>query len=229
MDNEIFIGEPPVEVSLRRSARARRFSLRVSRADGRVTLSLPLRASRGAAVDFARAQEGWLRQTLAELPTARRVVPGAPVLFEGVEIPVVAAPLRRARLERGALLVPPGTRAGTEAARCLQDAALQRLEPLCEAFAARLERRFVRIRLRDVRSRWGSCTSDGSLMFSWRLVMAPPEVLAYVAAHEVAHLVEMNHSPAFWALVERLMPGWRSQRDWLRQHGSLLQSYRFVP
>ncbi|WP_155326406.1 M48 family metallopeptidase, partial [Alkalilacustris brevis] len=113
------------------------------------------------------------------------------------------------------------------AARCLRDAAEARLVPLCEGFAHRLGRQYGRISLRDVRSRWGSCSSAGNLMFSWRLVMAPPEVLAYVAAHEVAHLAEMNHSPAFWAQVTRLMPGWRDQRAWLRENGGELQSYRF--
>jgi hypothetical protein len=64
-------------------------------------------------------------------------------------------------------------------------------------------------------------------MFSWRLIMAPPEVLDYVAAHEVAHLVEMNHSPAFWALVEKLFPAHRAARRWLREHGTGLHRYRF--
>ncbi|MEY3959547.1 MAG: hypothetical protein RIR14_200, partial [Pseudomonadota bacterium] len=83
--------------------------------------------------------------------------------------------------------------------------------------------------LRDTRSRWGSCTAEGALMYSWRLIMAPPPVLRYVAAHEVAHLVEMNHSPQFWAVVDRLYPGWEAQRAWLRSHGSALHGLRFQP
>jgi hypothetical protein len=66
-------------------------------------------------------------------------------------------------------------------------------------------------------------------MYSWRLIMAPPPVLRYVAAHEVAHLVEMNHSPRFWAVVDRLYPGWEAQRAWLRAHGSALHGLRFQP
>ncbi|MEO0818259.1 MAG: SprT family zinc-dependent metalloprotease, partial [Pseudomonadota bacterium] len=76
-----------------------------------------------------------------------------------------------------------------------------------------------RIAVKDTRSRWGSCTSDGRLSFSWRLVCAPPEVLDYVAAHECAHLLEMNHSDRFWAHVERICPDWKHHRTWLRTHG----------
>ncbi len=88
-------------------------------------------------------------------------------------------------------------------------------------------RPFHRLTLRDTRSRWGSCTVDGGLMYSWRLAMAPPEVLDYVAAHEVAHLVEMNHAPAFWAVVRRLVPDYAPRRAWLKQHGQRLHAYRF--
>ena len=79
------------------------------------------------------------------------------------------------------------------------------------------------ISIRDPRTRWGSCTSTGRLSFSWRLVLAPPEVLRYVAVHEVCHMLEPNHQPPFWALVERMLPGWRAQRLWLRRHGPELR------
>jgi predicted metal-dependent hydrolase len=94
-------------------------------------------------------------------------------------------------------------------------------------YAAKIGRRVTRVTLRDTRSRWGSCTAEGALMYSWRLIMAPPEVLRYVAAHEVAHLVEMNHSNRFWAVVEGLYPGWQTQRAWLRSHGGALHGLRF--
>jgi predicted metal-dependent hydrolase len=139
-------GEPPLEIGLRRSPRARRFSLRVSRADGRVTLSIPLRASRDAALDFAREKEAWLRDTLASLPPARKVAPGGSILFQGREIPVIATGLlRRARLEDAGLLVPSGAAAGPAAAACLREAARVRLLAACDAHAAELGRRPGRI------------------------------------------------------------------------------------
>ncbi|RMD90830.1 MAG: M48 family peptidase, partial [Alphaproteobacteria bacterium] len=105
--------------------------------------------------------------------------------------------------------------------------AREALAAACDRHAARLGRRYGRLSLRDTRSRWGSCSAEGNLNFSWRLVMAPPEVLDYVAAHEVAHLAEMNHSPAFWALVERLFPAHEAPRRWLRENGASLHRYRF--
>jgi predicted metal-dependent hydrolase len=90
-----------------------------------------------------------------------------------------------------------------------------------------LGRRYTRLTLRDTRSRWGSCSATGALSYSWRLILAPPRVLDYVAAHEVAHLAQMNHSPAFWAEVARLMPDYESPRAWLRREGSALHRYRF--
>ncbi|MEL6678764.1 MAG: M48 family metallopeptidase, partial [Pseudomonadota bacterium] len=93
--------------------------------------------------------------------------------------------------------------------------------------AARLGRRPGRSTLRDTRSRWGSCTSEGHIMLSWRLLLAPPQVLDYVVAHEVAHLQEMNHSPAFWSVVRDLCPDYERHRRWLHQHGADLHRYRF--
>jgi len=90
-----------------------------------------------------------------------------------------------------------------------------------------LGRSYARLSLRDTRSRWGSCTSDGGLMYSWRLIMAPPEVLDYVAAHEVAHLAQMNHSPAFWAEVTKIYGDYAAPRNWLRANGSTLHRYKF--
>ncbi|WP_415011944.1 M48 family metallopeptidase [Amaricoccus sp.] len=93
--------------------------------------------------------------------------------------------------------------------------------------AAQLGVKAGRVTLRDPRSRWGSCSHAADLMYSWRLVMAPPVVLDYVAAHEVAHIVELNHSPAFWSVVSRLMPGYAAPREWLRVNGSSLHRIDF--
>src|SRR5690606_32603283 len=109
----------------------------------------------------------------------------------------------------------------------LKALARDRLAAAADRHAATLGRGYRSLVLRDTRSRWGSCAADGRLMFSWRLAMAPPEVLDYVAAHEVAHLAEMNHSPAFWAVVERLMPDHRAPRAWLRAEGAALHRWNF--
>ncbi len=221
-------GDPPVAVKLRRSARARRLSLRVSRLDGRVTLTLPRRVPEREALAFLRERAGWLRAHVAE--ARPRIVPavGGTLPFEGRTLEIRPGTGRTAWAEDGALHVPG--RPGQVPARLrafLIGAARARLAAASDLHAAALGRGYAGITLRDTRSRWGSCSARGGLMYSWRLVMAPPEVLDYVAAHEVAHLAEMNHSPAFWAVVRQLCPGYEAPRAWLRAEGPALHRFDF--
>jgi predicted metal-dependent hydrolase len=125
------------------------------------------------------------------------------------------------------LVVPGPGAAGPRIAAWLKLRARDALAPAVRRYAGMVGREAGVINLRDTRSRWGSCSSTGRLGFSWRLAMAPAEVLDYVAAHEVAHLVEMNHAPAFWDQVERLMPDYRRHRAWLRHEGGRLHAYSF--
>ena len=223
-------GSPPVEVHLKRSSRARRFSLRVSRLDGKVTLSMPLRAREGEALAFLQGHEGWLRQTLSAMPGAslRPVGPGAAIPVEGRELTLTPATGRGLRVEDDRLLVPgnPATM-GVRVAAWLKVLARDRLAAASTRYAAQVGRSYATLAIRDTRSRWGSCSPDGRLMYSWRLIMAPPAVLDYVAAHEVAHLVELNHSPAYWRVVTGICPDWKDHRAWLRTHGSTLHRVRF--
>lgn len=221
-------GSPPVEIVLKRSARARRFSLRVSRLDGRVTLSLPARAREAEAMAFARAQEGWIRETLADMPQRAGVGIGSVLPVEGRMLLLVPGAGRAVRVEDDSLLIPGApAQAGARAGAFLRALARERLVSASDRYAAMIGRRVARVTLRDTRSRWGSCAQDGALMYSWRLIMAPASVLDYVAAHEVAHMQEMNHSAAYWAVVERLYPGWQVQRKWLHAEGQALHQYRF--
>lgn len=222
-------GQPPLDIMLRRSVRARRFSLRVSRVDGRITLSLPLRARESEAMEFARAQEGWLREALAQMPRSDLVGIGSEIPVEGRTIRLIAGQGRQLMREGDALLVPgDAALAGARVQAWLKALARDRLVAASDHYAAQIGRKVVRVTLRDTRSRWGSCSHGGALMYSWRLVMAPPSVLAYVAAHEVAHMLEMNHSDRFWAVVARLYPGWQAERRWLHSHGGSLHALRFA-
>ncbi|WP_135449203.1 MULTISPECIES: M48 family metallopeptidase [Tabrizicola] len=226
----ILPGSPPVEVHLKRSARARRFSLRVSRLDGKVTLSMPLRAREGEALAFLKGHEGWLRQTLESMPESavRPVGLGSVVPVEGRQLLVEQGAGRSIRVEGDSLLVPGDpANAAPRVAAWLKVLARDRLATASTRYAGLVGRRYSTLVLRDTRSRWGSCSPDGRLMYSWRLIMAPPPVLDYVAAHEVAHLVELNHSPAYWAVVERICPGWKAQRAWLHAQGQALHRLRF--
>lgn len=225
----ILPGSPPVEITLRRSARARRFSLRVSQLDGRVTLSLPLRAREAEAMEFLRGHEDWLRAALSRTPVHAMVGLGDQIPVEGRLLTLAAGSGRSLRIAGDQLQIPGDPAlAGRRAKAWLQTLARERLAAASDHYAAQIGRKVSRLTLRDTRSRWGSCAHDGALMYSWRLVMAPPDALAYVAAHEVAHMVQMNHSDAFWAVVERLYPGWQPQRHWLRTEGNRLHGFHFT-
>lgn len=227
MQDHILPGDPPVAVSLRRSARARRLSLRISGTDGRVTLTLPLRARLGDGLAFLREREGWLRGHLAHAPTLLLPAFDAPIPFEGREVLLCRGPGRRVALDGDRLTLPDGPdRLAPRLAAFLRAQARDRLAAACDRHARAVGRGYTRLTLRDPRSRWGSCTADGHLMFSWRLILAPPPVLDYVAAHEVAHLARMDHSPAFWALVGDICPGFEGPRDWLRAEGAGLHRLR---
>ncbi len=221
-------GNPPVSISIRRSARARRYSLRVSSLDGRVTLTLPARGRLDEGLAFVRSRADWIRKAVADRSRTEQVGFGSEVPLFGRKLTVTAADIRAPTVAGTSLLVPGSAgRAGVRVATFLKATARYHLTEASARHAAALRRIHGRITLRDPRSRWGSCTAAGDLMYSWRLVMAPAEVLDYVAAHEVAHLVEMNHSPAFWAVVARLVPDHARHRAWLRREGATLHRLRF--
>ncbi len=228
MGRLILEGNPPVEVLLRRSAQARKLSLRISRLDGRATLTLPNRVPEREGVAFLRERETWLRGHLSGIEPEVRVALGGTVPFRGADLPLMAGGVKRARLVDGALMLPDDpAMTGKRVAAFLKLQARDALAEASDRYADALGRPYGRISLRDTRSRWGSCSSAGDLMYSWRLVMAPPQVLDYVAAHEVAHLQHMDHSPRFWAAVERLFPDHKPCRKWLRVHGGSLHRVRF--
>ena len=213
-------------VAHRASGRARRLTLRVS-PEGRVSCTRPRGMALAEAEAFVAARGDWLSARLAALPPRVVVGPGARVPVEGRPLVVTPAEGGAVAAEAGRLLVPRAGPPGALVAARLRDLARDRLAAACARHAAALGRAHGRIRLRDPRSRWGSCTARGDLMFSWRLAMAPPEVLSYVAAHEVAHLERMDHSAEYWALVEGLDGEWRRWRAWLRAEGAALMRYEF--
>ncbi|MGY9049925.1 hypothetical protein P775_09820 [Puniceibacterium antarcticum] len=225
-------GNPPIPVLLRRSARARRISLRLSQLDGRVTLTLPKRLPQAQALAFLQEKESWLRRHLADQVSSVKIAPGVLLPVEGVEhrvFPGEGRIVRTFQAETGSELHVPGPpdRVAARLNGHLKALARDRLAVASDLYAAQLGLDYTRLTLRDTRSRWGSCTAAGGLMYSWRLVLAPPEVLAYVAAHEVAHLAEMNHSRAFWETVSRIHGDWQAPRQWLGEHGAGLHRYRF--
>ena len=216
-------------VTFIRSARARRASLRVDPARRRIVLTAPLRMARDTAVSFAQQQAGWIAARLKRLPDRRPFVDGAEVPLFGTPHRVRHRPDQRGTVWVEGCEIHVAGRA-EHLPRRLRDwltaEMRRRLAPLVASKAAQVERSVKRITVRDARSRWGSCGPDGAMSFSWRLVFAPPEVLDYLVAHEVAHLVHMNHGPRFWALAERLCDGpIAPPQAWLKIHGETLMQY----
>ena len=215
-----------VAIDLRRSTRARRISLRVSTLDGRVTLTVPRHVSDKVAHDFAKEKSDWIAKALARQTPVVPVALGTEIPVEGVGHRIVAGTGRRARLF-SEWIEAPEAQVGSTVLALLKSLARERLITASETHAQRIGRDFRKVTLRDTRSRWGSCSAEGNLMYSWRLILAPPEVLDYVAAHEVAHLAHMDHSSRFWDAVAELCPGYEEPRGWLRREGAGLHAFRF--
>ena len=227
MGEHVLSGNPPIKVVLRQSARAKRLSLRMSRLDGSVSLTMPRGTRKRAALSFLAEREAWLRGHLANVAPATVVSVGVSVPYAGEDLPVLLRPDCPSALTAEGFSVRDPATAGGRVRAILKAKAREQLLAVSDDYAAAIGKSFDRISLRDTRSRWGSCSSRGTLMYSWRLIMAPPEVLHYVAAHEVAHLQEMNHSPAFWSVVAALFGDYTPPRRWLRENGDRLHRYKF--
>ncbi len=152
------------------------------------------------------------------------------VVLAGERIPVTRVPGGRSHASlRDGVLAVSGSDPEAAILRWYRREARRLLTEATAREAAELGLAYSRIAVRDQRTRWGSCSTRGTLSFNWRLALAPPEVLEYVVVHELLHLREHNHSPAFWRLLDRHRPGWRAQAGWLRQHGDELQAYVAAP
>jgi predicted metal-dependent hydrolase len=219
-------------VAVLRSASARRITLRVRAATRDVVVTAPRRAALAKVRDFVESHADWIGARLARLPQAAPFVHGARVPLRGVEHVVDHAPDRRGVahvVERDGvphLLVGGGA---AHLARRVEDflkrEARRDLDAAVARHCATLGVRAHSVTLRDTTSRWGSCTAQGALNFSWRLIFAPPFVLDYLAAHEVAHLVHHDHSDRFWTLTRRLAPLTDRAEAWLRTQGADLHRY----
>lgn len=221
-----------MSVVLRLSARARRYRLLVAR-DGSPVLTVPRTGRLAEAEAFLDRNLGWLDARLRRAPRPVPLAPGAVLDLRGVAHRVVPTGRLRGRVtpaedngER--LLLVPGApeHLGRRLFDWLKAEALQDLRVRVAAHAATLGVSVKRVGIRDQSSRWGSCSSSGNLSFNWRLVLAPPFVLDYLAAHEVAHLREMNHAPAFWAEVRRTLPDMDRGRAWIKANGNALMAVR---
>jgi predicted metal-dependent hydrolase len=228
---EVRIGGQSVAIVVKVSSRAKSYRLSLPHG-GQPLLTVPRYGRWGEAKAFLDRHTPWLADRLESSVKPVAFVRGAIIPLRGVNHRIVATGRVRGVVEAGeadgelALFVPG---APEHRARRLTDwlkaEAERDLERRCRVHADRLGVVVKSISMRSQSTRWGSCSSTGKLNFNWRLILAPPHVLDYVAAHEVAHLVEMNHSPDFWSTVERTLPSMERGREWLRVHGRELMVY----
>jgi predicted metal-dependent hydrolase len=215
------------QLSIRRNKRAKKLRLRIEM-PGRIKLTLPARNSLKIAFEFIRSEAEWIKTQLDKVPTAIPFLPEQNILFRGKQYRLVHDNRPRGLVDiKGDQIIVPG---GMEHfPRRLNDwlkkQAKVKITAVAEFQATALGESFSAIRIRDTKTRWGSCSARRSLNFSWRLIMAPDFVWQYVVIHEVCHLAELNHSPAFWALVKSRDPEYIDAQNWLKENGAGLHAY----
>jgi predicted metal-dependent hydrolase len=212
-----------IEYTVRRSTRARRVRVNVHAHSG-VEVVLPLHAPERAAAAAVRELTPWIERRLSErrLALAQVAERNGTLPYLGTQLQLVPQPGRtRAHRSGDLLFVPEGDhRPAVE--RLYRRLARREIAVRLDTAVARIGASYNGLSIRAQSTRWASCSAGGAMSFNWRLLLAPEPVLDYVVWHEVCHLDVRDHSPRFWALVERRCPGWRAQRDWLRRYGATL-------
>ena len=220
----------PVPVRLHVDKRARRVSVRIDAHAREAVATSPSPKLALDAISFASERVEWIAERLGALPRPVLFRPGAYIPLRGVIHRLRHVETgRTVRLDKTGpvpiLLIPGPREAFADKTRgFFRAAARADFQERVAIHSQTLKVKPKSISIKDTKSRWGSCSSEGRLNFSWRLVCAPPFALDYVAAHEVAHLKEMNHSARFWRQVARALPEWEKARQWLQERGSALHS-----
>jgi predicted metal-dependent hydrolase len=225
---EVMLGGRPVSVPIRRDRRARQITIHIDASLGGAKVVMPTYATLTDARNAMQENEQWLLDRLSKLPPRIPFEDGSVIPVLGRNHRIRHIPGRRGSVEHvdGEIWVyGQPEHLSRRVTDWLKTEARHAISPLCLEKAADADRRVRRVVVRSQRSRWGSCGSNGHLSFNWRLILAPEAVLDYVVAHEVAHLVEMNHSPAFWRVVRKLTPHTRYGKDWLNRNGQKLYRY----
>ena len=191
-------------------------------------MTLPKRTGLSEALRFVESSREWIVRTLSKQTPMASVADGAAILYRGEShrLQFIGGKRGVVSASEGMLLVPGDVEHAPRRLRdYLKSQALKQLSAASHKYAQMMDTRYSRISIRDQKSRWGSCSASGVLSYSWRLILAPDFVLDYVAAHEVAHLCEMNHGPRFWRLVLAHCAHARDAKQWLKAHGKDVHCY----
>lgn len=235
LPDSIDCGGRSVPLLVREHPTARRIVMRLAPGGTAIKLTVPRRTPARTVLAFWERHRGWAEERIAGAPQRQTLRDGAVIPFRGEALRIVHQPGRRAaKFETaadGAACLLVGAEAdhlGRRVSDVLKREARRDLQAAVDRHSEALGIRPRAMALKDTVSRWGSCSADRRLSFSWRIVMAPPFVLDYLAAHEVAHLREMNHGEGFWRLCRELCPGMDEGRDWLKRRGGELHAVDFT-
>jgi predicted metal-dependent hydrolase len=219
-----------ITITLRKHQAARRMTLRLSPDGEGAVMTVPKRVSRAEAQGFAERSSPWLIKQLARRSPQKKFANGVVIPLRGTPHRLVETGGTRGVVQCDTAnqeILVPGTpqHVARRITDFLKSEAKRDLDAKSRHYAALMDVKFSRLTIRDQKSRWGSCSTDGALSYSWRLILAPTHVLDYLAAHEVAHLKEMNHGSRFWRLVLTHCPNARLAKQWLKTHGRDVHSY----
>ena len=226
----IDVGGRDVRVMFKRNARCKRMIIRVAKDGSGLVMTLPKRTSQIEALRFANTSKSWILKNLSERMPIQRFENGAAVPFRGIPHTIMCPGGKRGLVQHDLsanLIIVPGDTAHIHRRLTdfLKNQAKQELIAASQIYASAMGVQFTALSVRDQNSRWGSCSAQRALSYSWRLILAPSYVLDYVAAHEVAHIAEMNHGPRFWRLVLSHCKNAKAARHWLRHEGRDLHRY----
>ncbi len=213
-----------IPLKYKTNKRSRRLTLRFSVKDNAFILTLPPRISDSQVSDFLTKCQGWAQNQLKKLDNRKIIGPGENISVHGKVYTCEVDPLRRKPVlcADSQTLFLPSRYTKQDLHHLFKEVALGTLTSYVEKATAALNERFVRVSIRDSKSRWGSCSTTKTISLSWRLILAPREVAQYVCIHEAVHLIHMNHSMAFWREVENLCPDYKQHKKWLKLHGPSL-------
>lgn len=228
------VGGRDVPITIKENQRATRITLRIEPGGKALSLTIPYGLHHALVDEFLDRHRGWLEARISKFLTQAGMTDGAMISIRGVPHRIQHTGSLRgithvARNADEPVLLVSGLpeHTGRRIATFLKKEARADIERLVAVHAKAVGRPVRSIAMKDTRSRWGSCSHEGNLSFSWRIVMAPESVIDYLAAHEVAHLREMNHGPKFWALCKKLCPETETAKAWLKHNGSQLHAIDF--
>ena len=226
----LFLEKPQIKVAVRKVRNSTRLSLRVSSINESVTLTAPVNTNQDVLLRFLESKENWLKENLLKISDKKvHVDIGRLIPIFGIKKHIkICSESLNVRIIGNSIRIPTTvSKPGLAVENFLKKLAKEEITRVANYYCGKLGVSYASIKLRDTRSRWGSCSSNSNLMFSWRIIMAPRNIIRYLVAHEVTHLKHFNHSREFWFEVLSIFGSYENERNWLRTEGTDLHFYKF--